>query len=136
MFMLNAIMKAKIINYIIDTNLKGLIGLTKQVLPQMYKRRSGIIVNMSSALGKIAKPGVAAYCSSKFGVIGFSEALAIEVMQRGIKVYVLCPGGVDTQIHRNLDGLVEFGVAKFLDQLDRLADRVGVLPIDAFVGLG
>lgn len=85
----------------INTNLKGVFLFSKEVLSIMEKQRSGIIVNISSGAGKYGFPELSAYCASKFGVIGLTESLAREVKD-GIKVYCVCPGGVDTKMHHDL----------------------------------
>lgn len=85
---------------IMDTNLKGMFLCCKSAIPLLAKRGGGVIVNISSGAGKVGIPTLSAYCASKFGVIGLSESLAGEVEEYGIRVYALCPGGVDTEMHR------------------------------------
>ena len=75
-----------------ETNVLGLIALTRAVLPGMRERRRGHVVNVSSAGGKIGNPGSAFYAGTKFAVIGFSEALSKEVAPLDIKVTVVAPG--------------------------------------------
>jgi 3-oxoacyl-[acyl-carrier protein] reductase len=91
------------INSILDINLKGLILCTKYFLPHMQKRNYGRIINISSGAGKIGIAKFAVYCASKFGVIGFTEALA-EELPRDIRVNAVCPGGVDTQMYASTFG--------------------------------
>ena len=81
---------------IIDTNLTGMYLVTRQLLPLMVA--GGRIVNMSSVLGRFGVAGYTAYCASKHGVIGFTRALALEVVERGITVNAICPGWVDTDM--------------------------------------
>jgi NAD(P)-dependent dehydrogenase (short-subunit alcohol dehydrogenase family) len=81
---------------VIDTNLKGVFLSNRAVLPAMINRRGGNIVNLSSTSGRKGLAYDTAYCASKFGVIGLSEALAIEMQQYGIRVQVLLPGAIDT----------------------------------------
>ncbi len=81
---------------VIDTNLKGLFLSNKAVLPTMINQRSGNIINISSTSGRKGLAFDSAYCASKFGVIGLSEALADEVRQYGIKVQVMLPGAIET----------------------------------------
>ncbi|MDO8127797.1 MAG: SDR family oxidoreductase [Candidatus Brocadiales bacterium] len=86
----------------IDTNLTALYYWIKAVLPLMKEQGSGIIINVSSMAGKQGFGGFAAYCASKFGVIGLTESVAEEVKGYGIKVVALCPGGVHTDMHMAL----------------------------------
>lgn len=85
---------------VIDTNLKGVYLCTRTVLPGMISRGRGVIVNISSGAGRHGFPELAAYCASKFGVVGFTQAVADEVADKGVRVYCLCPGGVDTGMYR------------------------------------
>jgi NAD(P)-dependent dehydrogenase (short-subunit alcohol dehydrogenase family) len=80
----------------VDTNLFGVVRLTKAALPVMRERRAGHIVQVSSVGGRLATPGLAAYQSAKWAVGGFSSVLAAEVAPLGIKVTVLEPGGMRT----------------------------------------
>jgi short-subunit dehydrogenase len=66
------------------------------VLPDMQARGSGVIVNMTSIAGRIGAPGEAAYCASKFAVIGLSETVRAEVRDSGVKVCLINPGPVAT----------------------------------------
>ncbi len=75
-----------------DTNLFGLIGVTKAFLPQFRERRYGTIVNFSSIGGLIGSPGWGYYNATKFAVEGLSEALAAELAPLGVHVMVVEPG--------------------------------------------
>ncbi len=81
---------------VIDTNLTGVFLSNKAVLPIMQKQKSGNIINLSSTSGRHGLAFDAAYCASKFGVIGLSESLAEEVRPQGIRVQVVLPEAVDT----------------------------------------
>jgi NAD(P)-dependent dehydrogenase (short-subunit alcohol dehydrogenase family) len=81
---------------VVDTNLRGVFLSNKAVIPVMIGQRHGDIVNISSTSGKKGLAYDTAYCASKFGVIGLSEALAEEVRQYGIRVQVLLPGAINT----------------------------------------
>jgi ketoreductase len=83
---------------IVDTNLNGMYLLTKAALRHMPDQAGGRIINISSVLGKFGVPGYAAYCTTKHGMIGFTRALALEVVSRGITVNSICPGWVDTEM--------------------------------------
>jgi ketoreductase len=83
---------------IVDTNLNGMYLVTKEVLKHMPDHDGGRVINISSVLGKFGVPGYAAYCTTKHGMIGFTRALALEVVGRGINVNTVCPGWVDTEM--------------------------------------
>ncbi|HZE95707.1 MAG TPA: SDR family oxidoreductase [Planctomycetota bacterium] len=74
-----------------DTNYMGTVHVVKAALPLLIPRRSGWIVNLSSAAGFKGVFGYAGYCASKFAVLGFSEALRAELVRHGIGVTVVCP---------------------------------------------
>jgi short-subunit dehydrogenase len=67
-----------------------------EVLPDMQRRGSGTIVNMTSIAGRIGAPGEAAYCASKFAVVGLSETVRAEVHDSGVKICLINPGPVLT----------------------------------------
>jgi NAD(P)-dependent dehydrogenase (short-subunit alcohol dehydrogenase family) len=82
---------------VLDVNLKGAFLCSRAVARVMLERGTrGRIVNMSSNCGKVGYPRMAAYCASKFGLIGFTQALALELAPAGITVNAICPGGADT----------------------------------------
>lgn len=83
----------------IDTNLKGIFLSNRAVLETMMARRRGQIINISSARGAVSgQPYAAAYCASKFGLMGLTEALAEEVRAYGIRVQTLLPDAVHTPL--------------------------------------
>jgi NAD(P)-dependent dehydrogenase (short-subunit alcohol dehydrogenase family) len=84
---------------IIAINLMGVVHCTRAFLPAMAESgRPGHVVNVSSMLGYFGSPGVSAYCTTKFGVFGFSEVLRAEMARHGIGVSVVCPGMIRTSI--------------------------------------
>jgi butyryl-CoA dehydrogenase len=74
--------------------------MTHAFLPHMYHRKDGHIVNISSMLGYAATPRSSAYCTSKFAVKGFTDALKVELLNAGIGVSSVHPGGIKTNIIR------------------------------------
>jgi NAD(P)-dependent dehydrogenase (short-subunit alcohol dehydrogenase family) len=80
----------------IETNLFGVIIMTKAVLPYFRERASGHVIQISSIGGRVGPTGRAAYAAAKFGVEGFSESLSKEVGPLGIKVTIVEPGGFRT----------------------------------------
>lgn len=80
----------------VDTNFLGVVRLTRAALPVLRAQRSGHIIQVSSVGGRLVRPGLSAYQSSKWAVTGFSGVLAQEVAPLGINVTVLEPGGMRT----------------------------------------
>ncbi len=91
-------------NLTIDTNLTGLFHVVREVLPPMLARGSGHIVNVLSVTARIAFPKNGAYCASKFGALGLTEALRMEVRRHGIRVTAVLPGATDTPFWDALEG--------------------------------
>ena len=85
---------------VIDTNLTGTFLTCRGVIPAMKRQDGGQIINISSGAGKNGIKEMAAYCAAKFGVIGFTESLALEVRNRNVRVAVLIPGSVATGFSR------------------------------------
>lgn len=82
---------------VIETNLSGVFYCTHAALPHLRRAGESWIINIGSLAGKNAFPGGGAYNASKFGLIGFSEALMQEVRQDGIRVSYIMPGSVATE---------------------------------------
>lgn len=85
---------------VLETNLTGTFLTCRAVLPAMKKQGGGQIINISSGAGREGIKNMAAYCASKFGVVGFTEALGHEVRAQNIRVSVLLPGSVATSFSR------------------------------------
>ena len=86
---------------IIGVDLLAPIALTQAILPRMAARGSGRFVMISSVAGKVGVPLRTAYSAAKFGLIGYADALRAEVAQLGLKVHVIIPGSVRTDVSRN-----------------------------------
>jgi NADP-dependent 3-hydroxy acid dehydrogenase YdfG len=84
---------------VMETNLRGVMQLVRAALPHMIKNDFGDIVNVSSQAGKHGYAGVPSYCASKFGLLGYAEALRDHVRKTGvnIRVFNFCPGLVDVE---------------------------------------
>jgi 3-oxoacyl-[acyl-carrier protein] reductase len=82
---------------VLDTNLKSVFLLTKAVAPGMIQRRTGHVINIASLAGKNAFKGGAIYCASKWGLMGFTECMAEDLREYGIRVSAICPGSVATE---------------------------------------
>lgn len=88
--------------HMLELNVLSLIASTQAALPGMRARREGHIVNISSTAGRVANPNAAAYSATKFGVVAFSEALRREVYQHNIRVSVIEPGVVETELRDHI----------------------------------
>ncbi|MEV4421462.1 SDR family NAD(P)-dependent oxidoreductase [Patulibacter sp. NPDC049589] len=81
----------------IDTNLLGVVYLTKAAIPVLREQGSGHVIQISSVGGRVASPGLSAYQAAKWAVGGFSEVVAAEVAPFGVRVTVVEPGGMRTE---------------------------------------
>jgi 3-oxoacyl-[acyl-carrier protein] reductase len=83
---------------ILNTNLRGVYHMIRAFAPMMIAARSGHIINISSLAGKNALPNGAAYAASKWGLNGLTYSVAEELRGHNIRVSVVCPGSVDTEL--------------------------------------
>jgi 3-hydroxy acid dehydrogenase / malonic semialdehyde reductase len=106
----------------IDTNIKGLLYVTRKVLPQMIKRNSGHIIQLSSIAGKETYPMGNVYCASKHAVESISKSLRLELLKYNIKVSSVAPGAVRT----------EFSTVRFKGDESK-ANKIyeGIIPLTA-----
>ncbi len=88
--------------HMLELNVLSLIASTQAALAGMRARHDGHIVNVSSVAGRVANPNSAAYAATKFGVVGFSESLRREVYKDNIRVSVIEPGMVDTELRDHI----------------------------------
>ena len=87
---------------IMSTNMRGLFITCREVLPAMMERKTGRIINIGSLAGRRGYPEQGAYCTSKHALVGFTKVLALETQSHGIRVNMLSPGGVLTDLSKNL----------------------------------
>lgn len=106
----------------IDTNVKGLLYVTRTVSPGMVERKSGHIINIASIAGKEVYPSGNVYCATKHAVDALSKGMRMDLLPFGIRVTQICPGAVET----------EFSIVRFKGDKGR-ADQVykGFTPLDA-----
>lgn len=105
----------------IETNVTGLLRLTRALLPSMIKNRRGHIVNLGSVAGRWVYPGGAVYCASKFAVRAISEGLRLDLMGTGLRVTNIEPGMVET----------EFSEVRFQDKAKAKSVYKGMTPLSA-----
>ncbi len=86
----------------LGVNLKGTFLGCQAAIRRMLDRGRGVVLNMSSQSGRVGSSHYAAYCASKFGVIGLTQSLAVEFAGRGIRVNALCPGIVFTGLWEDM----------------------------------
>ncbi len=87
---------------VINTNLLAPMLLTQSLLPLLRQREKAVVLNVGSIVGSIGMPGQVAYCSSKFGMHGFSEALRRELQGSAVKVLYVAPRSTDTDMNDSL----------------------------------
>lgn len=106
----------------IDTNIKGLLYVTRTISPGMVDRKSGHIINIGSIAGKGVYPKGAVYCATKHAVDALNKGMRMDLLPYGIRVTQICPGAVET----------EFSVVRFKGDRNR-ADKVydGFRPLTA-----
>lgn len=104
----------------IDTNIKGLLYLTRALLPFMVKKKSGHIVNLGSVAGRLVYPGGAVYCATKFAVRAISEGLRMDLAGTNIRVTNIEPGMVST----------EFSLVRFEDPAKAAKVYEGMTPLE------
>ncbi len=85
---------------VIEVNLHGQFYCVRAFAPHMVRAGGGQIINIASTSGKKPYVRQGAYCASKYGVLGMTKVLALELREAGVRVAAICPGGVDTELVR------------------------------------
>jgi 3-hydroxy acid dehydrogenase / malonic semialdehyde reductase len=81
----------------IDTNIKGLLYISRNILPLMIKNKTGHVINIGSIAGKETYPNGNVYCASKYAVDSITKGMRVELLPYNIKVTQICPGAVETE---------------------------------------
>lgn len=121
---------------VMDTNLKSIFNFSKAAYRAMMKQRSGSIINLSSVVGVMGNAGQTNYAASKAGIIGFSKSLAKELGGRNVRVNVIAPGFIETDMTHGLGGDTKESLMKqiplgALGQASDIANAVVFLASDA-----
>ncbi len=112
----------------VDVNLKGLWRVTKEFVPPMIEQRSGRVIVVASMAAKLGAPYLAHYSASKFGVVGYVQAIAREVAKHGITVNSVCPGFVQTEM-QNREIVWEAQLRGIDDPEEIRAEYVSLTPL-------
>ncbi len=118
---------------IVDINLNGVIYGCKLALMRFLPRGRGHLVNIASSAGKVGVAGGATYSATKFGVVGLSEAIRTEVRATGIKVSIVMPVGVNTELYSGLPALRGFATAEPEDVADAIVEALQTGRVDVYV---
>jgi 3-oxoacyl-[acyl-carrier protein] reductase len=121
-------MDALVFDHILAVNLRGPFLMARAVLPEMKARRLGHIVNVASTAGRRAFAGGGAYCASKFGLAGLSEAMMYEARTSDVRVSVVYPSTVATDLARK--GGIPFDEKKAIQPEDVAAGIVALVKMD------
>lgn len=126
-------------NRVIAVNLTGTFLVCQAALPHLLANRRSAIANVASVAGLNGQAYTAAYCASKFGVVGLTRALAVEYVKKGLRVNCVCPGGVRTPLMGRFappadadpDLLARFGLVLKFTHPDEVAEALVYLVSDA-----
>ncbi len=99
---------------VVQTNLKSVFNLTKQIIRPMVRQKSGSIINLTSIVGMRGQAGQANYAASKAGIIGFTKSVADELGSRNIRCNAIAPGFIETEM---TDELPENTKKEYLSQI-------------------
>ena len=105
---------------VMETNLRSVFNMTKQVMKTMMKKRSGSIINMSSVIGNMGNAGQSSYAASKAGIVGFTKSIAKELGSRNVRSNAIAPGFVETDM------------TSYLTDGDAAAKYKSIIPLGTF----
>ena len=109
---------------IFDTNVIGLLRVTRAVLPSMRQQHDGLIINIGSILGRVTFPFIGIYGASKFAVEALTDSLRYEVSQLGVEVVEVQPSGYPTNFFTNLQSPASTEVTKAYGEVGEIPDAM------------
>jgi NADP-dependent 3-hydroxy acid dehydrogenase YdfG len=131
----------------IDGNVKGLLYVSRAIIPQMVERKKGHIINLSSIAGKQTYANGAVYCASKKAVEAISEGMRLDLTEHGIKITNIAPGAVATEfsevrfkgdkekakkVYEGYDPLLAEDIADFISYAINAPDRVTIADVTIY----
>lgn len=131
----------------IDANVKGLLYVSRAVIPDMVKRKKGHILNLSSVAGKQTYANGAVYCASKKAVEAISEGMRLDLTEHGIKITNIAPGAVATEfsevrfkgdkekaqkVYEGYDPLLAEDIADFISYAVNAPERVTIADVTIY----
>jgi short-subunit dehydrogenase len=123
-FGLLATQTAEAVDDLLTTNLIAPIQLTRLLLPHLQSRGEAMVVNVGSTFGAIGFPGYSLYCASKFGLRGFSEALARELSDSVVRVIYVAPRATRTSMNSFAASAMNAALRNTVDPPEQVADRI------------
>src|SRR5215467_15548556 len=109
---------------IFDTNVIGLLRVTRAVLPSMRRQRDGLIINIGSILGRVTFPFVGIYGASKFAVEALTDSIRLEVSQLGIDVVEVQPGAYPTSLYSSIQRPADVDITKSYGEVGQIPDAI------------
>lgn len=107
------------IDRILDVDLKGLMIVTKTIVPEMIKNKYGKVINIASIAALIGSPKMHSYCAAKAGITGFTRVLALELGAMGINVNAVAPGAIETPMLDQVFSLPGFDEKTILNMIPK-----------------
>ncbi len=118
---------------LLDINLSGAMYCSKAVIENMTKNKFGRIINISSVSGKFGEAYSSAYNASKFGLVGFTQCLALEIAKYNITVNAICPGWVETKMAEDILNDEKYANLHNIPKEELKEISIQAIPIGRFV---
>jgi NADP-dependent 3-hydroxy acid dehydrogenase YdfG len=109
---------------IFDTNVLGLLRVTRAVLPSMRREREGLIINMGSVLGRVTFPFVGIYGASKMAIEALTDSIRLEVSRLGVDVVEIQPGAYPTGLYSSIQRPADGDITKSYGEVGQIPDAI------------